>query len=79
MHRDHETHKNAVQYDASFRANCWLYYDDLDLSSCCKPFSPSASHISLVFLARPKNSVSETLGMRGLICHSPREVALSSP
>lgn len=46
MHRDHETHEDTVQYDASFRANCWLYYDDLDLSSCCKPFSPSASHIS---------------------------------
>ncbi|KAJ6163709.1 hypothetical protein N7497_003688, partial [Penicillium chrysogenum] len=58
MHRAHETHENAVQYDASFRANCWLYYDDLDLSSCCKPFSPRASHVSLMFLARPKNSVS---------------------
>ncbi|KZN94219.1 hypothetical protein EN45_044090 [Penicillium chrysogenum] len=37
------------------------------------------SYISLVFLARPKNNVSETLGMRALICHSPREVALSGP
>ncbi|KAJ5277461.1 hypothetical protein N7524_003614 [Penicillium chrysogenum] len=62
-----------------FRADCWFYYGGTELSSCCEPLSLSASLISLAFLARPKNSVSETLGMRALICHSPCEVALSGP